>query len=107
MVEILALLWRVSVLACFVVFIAVIVTIIDVRKRPEPVLMPSVWLWVLGSIFGGILWVFGFAALFGLGFNGSGNLGIIGMLFSQVGPLLYIWTGYLIVSGSRQPDQAP
>ena len=96
---ILGMLWRVSMLASFVVFIVVIVTIIDVRKRPEPVLMPSVWLWVLGSIFGGILWVLGSKALFGLG--------IIGMLFSQMGPLLYIWTGYLIVSSSRQPDQAP
>ena len=99
MVGILEILWRVSMLACFVVFIAVIVTIIDVRKRPEPVLMPSVWLWVLGSIFGGILWVAGSGALFGFG--------IIGMALLQVGPLLYIWTGYLIVSGSRKPDQVP
>ena len=50
MVEILAIIWRVSMLACFVVLIAVIVTIIDARKRPEPVLLPSVWMWVLGSI---------------------------------------------------------
>lgn len=110
MVEILAIIWRVSMLACFVVFFAVIVTIIDARKRPEPVLMPSVWMWVLGSIFGGILWVGIIGALFGFGFDHSGNRGvwgIIGKLILQVGPILYVWSGYQIVGAARRSSNQP
>lgn len=110
MVEILGVLWRVSTLACFVVFVAVIVTIIDAKKRPEPVLLPSVLLWVLGSVMGGTLWVLGISTLFGLGTGHSGGRGIAGIIESlvlQAGPLLYIWTGYQIVGAARQPGQAP
>jgi len=82
-------------LACFVAFIAVTVTIYDARRVCGSVdNCPSAIGWILSTVFGFFFWVFLVFAMSGFGMSHSGDPGILITPVFLGGPTLYLYSAY-------------
>lgn len=82
-------------LACFVAFIAVTVTIYDAQRVCGSAdYCPSAIGWVLSTVFGFLFWVFLVFAMSGFGLSHSGGSGILVTPVFLGGPTLYLYSAY-------------